>query len=25
LHPAPAGYRLWAEAVKDPLTELMAP
>jgi lysophospholipase L1-like esterase len=24
LHPGPAGYRLWAEAVIDPLTELMA-
>jgi lysophospholipase L1-like esterase len=24
LHPAPAGYRLWAEAVEQPLTDLMA-
>jgi beta-glucosidase len=24
LHPGPAGYRLWAEAVEAPLTELMA-
>lgn len=24
LHPGPAGYRLWAEAVEQPLTELMA-
>jgi lysophospholipase L1-like esterase len=23
LHPGPAGYRLWAEAVKEPLTDLM--
>jgi len=25
LHPGPQGYRRWAEAVQDPLTELMAP
>jgi len=24
LHPGPAGYRLWAEAVEQPLTDLMA-
>jgi lysophospholipase L1-like esterase len=24
LHPSPEGYRLWAEAVKEPLTALMA-
>jgi len=24
LHPSPEGYRLWAEAVQEPLTELMA-
>jgi lysophospholipase L1-like esterase len=25
LHPSAEGYRLWAEAVQEPLTELMAP